>query len=107
MHLLRDLAVARGCREIGIHMALGATRRRLVGDIVGHAIWVGAAGAIATVVMALMLSGLLSSMVVDVSVDPIVFVLAPLLLLAAAALASYLPARRAANDDPLVALRHE
>ncbi|HXR97280.1 MAG TPA: ABC transporter permease [Terriglobales bacterium] len=108
IYCVLSYAVARREREIGIRMALGATRQRLVAGIVSQGMSCGAAGAAAGVVVALMLSSLLSAMVSDVSVtDPLIFVLAPVLLLAAAAVASYLPARRAANLDPLVALRHE
>ena len=100
--------VARRTREIGIRMALGAQRRSVVGlvmrqtmllVIIGVVIGLGAAPA-STRLIASLLYGLTPN-------DPLTIALAGLLLLTVAALAGYLPARRAARVDPMIALRHE
>lgn len=99
-------AVARRTREIGLRLALGAARRRVVLSVVGSGLTLVLAGAAAGVVGALPLTRLLSGVVFGVSVrDPAVFVAVPLVLLAVAAVAAFLPARRAARVDPMIALR--
>jgi predicted permease len=105
---LRAYLVTQRTREIGIRMALGATRRGVVELLLREGARMTAAGVIAGLALALGLVQILrqSGMLFDVSaVDPIVFTLAPLVLAIAATLASYVPARRALQIDPAVALR--
>lgn len=95
-------------REVGIRMALGATSGDIVGMVLGRGlVWVavglgiGIAGAVA-------FARLTASLLFGVSaIDPWTFAAAALLLGAAATLALYLPARRAARVEPLAALRDE
>jgi putative ABC transport system permease protein len=78
--------------------------------LVKEGTWIAAAGVVAGAVLAVGLVQLLrqSELLYDVrAVDPLVFSVAPLLLAAATAAASYLPARRALSVDPTVALKPE
>src|SRR5262245_53815955 len=101
-------AAARRTSEIGVRMALGAQRSdvvwlmmREVSLLVALGVGVGLAAAMAT-------TRLVSALLFDLTPnDPTTIALATLLMIGVAALAGYLPARRAAQVDPLVALRHE
>jgi ABC-type antimicrobial peptide transport system permease subunit len=100
--------VTRRTREIGIRMALGAnaadTRRLILRD--GFLVTLVGVGA--GMLLALGLGQILASTLWDVrAMDPVVFLTAPLLLTAVALVACYVPARRAARVDPMVALRYE
>ena len=100
--------VAQRTQEIGIRMALGATP----GNVVRLVLWQGIALAIlgATVGLAISfaLSRVIVSLLFDVKpTDLVTFGVATVVLLGAAVLASYVPARRATKVDPLVALRYE
>jgi hypothetical protein len=107
---LRAYLVMRRTREIGIRVALGATRTGIVAELLREGTRTAAAGMLAGLVIAIGLVGILrsSGMLLDVDiVDPLVFGGAALVLAAATAAASYLPARRALRVDPAVALRPE
>jgi predicted permease len=100
--------VARRTHEIGIRMALGARRRDVVGLVMRETMLLGAIGVIIGLSVALGATRLIESRLYGLTPnDPLTIVLASLLLLTVAALAGYLPARRAARVDPMVALRHE
>jgi ABC-type antimicrobial peptide transport system permease subunit len=87
-------------------MALGATRRRVLAHALGRALAHAAAGAAAGLLASLWLGRLLSALLFEVSPrDPVALLGAPLVLLLAAFLAGWLPARRAARTDPAVTLR--
>jgi putative ABC transport system permease protein len=101
-------AVAQRTSEIGIRMALGAEREHILGMVLRHGALMAASGVALGLVAALALARLLTSLLFETSAaDPPTFSLVPLLLLGVAALACYLPARRATRVDPLVALRCE
>ncbi len=101
-------AVSQRTREIGIRMALGAGPRDVLGMVLRGAVKLALAGVGAGLLAALALGRVMRSLLYGVSsFEPVVFTLAPLLLLAVACLASLLPARRAARVDPMVALRCE
>lgn len=93
-------------REIGIRMALGAARRDVVRLVVGTGMRMALVGVALGVVAALILGRLLASFFYGLSAtDPLVLAGAALLLVAVVALASYLPARRAAKLEPSRVLR--
>jgi putative ABC transport system permease protein len=97
-------------RELGIRLALGATRSDVVGQLVKEGSITSAAGIVVGLALALALVQLLrqSGMLYQVSaLDPAVFALAPLTLILATVAASYIPARRALRIDPSAALRPE
>ena len=95
-------------REIGLRMALGATKTSVVRLIVGEGLLVVAAGIAAGVVGGLALGRAISSLVFGVTAhDPLTFAGVTLVLGLVALAACLLPARRAAGVDPMVALRHE
>jgi ABC-type antimicrobial peptide transport system permease subunit len=99
---------AQRTREMGIRMALGASRRDILISVVRHGFQLTVAGIAVGLVGAFAISRLLQSMLVGVKPgDPETFIAVSLLLLAVALLASYLPARRATKVDPMVALRYE
>ncbi len=101
-------SVARRSREIGIRMALGARAKGVVGLIVWQATRMVLLGGLMGLGAALALTRFLRSLLYEVgSTDPLTFVGMGLVLALAAVLASYLPARRAARVDPVVALRCE
>jgi len=101
-------SVARRTQEIGVRIALGAARGRIAAMVVGRALLLGAAGVAIGVGGSLAVTRLLGSMLYAVSpTDPLVFAATSVFLLAVSALAAYVPARRAAAVDPMVALRHE
>ncbi|HYC69952.1 MAG TPA: ADOP family duplicated permease, partial [Opitutaceae bacterium] len=105
---VKAYSVARRTREIGIRMALGAAPGEVRGLILREGLAMALAGAALGLVLAAGLGQLCAGMLYDVSpVDPVSFTLAPAALLATALLACYLPARRATQVSPLVALRAE
>jgi predicted permease len=100
--------VARRTHEIGIRMALGATGGAVLRMALGEALWLVLTGSAIGLVAALAATRWLTHLLYGVTpADPLTLGLATLLLLAVATLAGYLPARRAARVDPLVALRHD
>ena len=91
-------------REIGVRLAIGATAGRVVGAFVGETLSVAAAGGL--IGWAIAFLGALQ-LAPSGRFDMLVFVIVPAVLTAVAALASWLPARRAARVDPAVTLRAE
>jgi predicted permease len=101
-------SVAQRTREIGIRMALGAEQQQMTAMFVRHGLRLTGIGVVIGVVAAFVLTRLMSSLLFGISAsDPLTYLSVAFGLLAAAALASYLPSRRAAGIDPAVALRVE
>jgi len=99
--------VGQRSREIGLRMALGARRADIVKLILGKGFVVASAGVLAGVFFSIYSTSLMTSLLYGVRPhDPAVFLTVPALLLIVALLASYIPARRAAQVDPMIAL-HE
>jgi putative ABC transport system permease protein len=95
-------------KEIGIRMALGATPREVTKLVLAHSVRLTIIGVLLGLAGAAALAQMLAGMLFGVSVtDPAIYLGAAFVLSAAILLASYLPARRAAAVDPMVALRHE
>ena len=100
--------VAQRAHELGIRVALGAAARDVRRLVVGQAVRLTAFGIVLGVAGACAMGRILSSLLYQVSpLDLRVFGVVAVMLLAVAALASYLPARRATRVDPMVALRAE
>jgi putative ABC transport system permease protein len=101
-------AVTLRTREIGIRMALGAERREVLAMVLRAGARLTAAGLAIGFVSSLAISRLLASLLFEVSAtDPATSAAVALVLSMAALVASYLPARRAAQVDPMIALRYE
>ena len=99
-------SVAERTRELGIRIALGADRRAIVRLIVGEGLLMAGAGLAIGAVGAWLLTGTMKTMLYEVSpLDPAVFAMTAVAVLAVTILASYVPARRALRVDPMVALR--
>jgi putative ABC transport system permease protein len=100
--------VSEQTRDIGIRMALGAPSASVLGAIFRRGLLVTGVGLAAGLPVAYALARLLASLIFGVTAtDPATFIGIPLALLATAALAIYIPARRAMKIDPIVALRYE
>jgi putative ABC transport system permease protein len=101
-------AVSLRTRELGIRIALGATRERVVRLVLGQGLWLTVAGVAVGLGAAFWLTRALSSLLFGVgAMDPLTFLVVPVPLVGVALLASYLPARRAARVDPVIAMRAE
>ena len=100
--------VSRRRREIGIRMALGASRANVLGLIVRRGVLYAGAGIAAGIAAALFLTRLMEGLLFGVAPrDPLTFVAVSAILLVIAVVASLIPALRAARVDPLEALRSE
>jgi hypothetical protein len=105
---LVSFAVVQRTREIGVRLALGATRRGVLLAVLAQCLRRVAWGVLLGLPVCLALSAFVASRVPLVhAFDAGAYLGAPLLLAAAALLAAYVPARRAASVDPLLALRHD
>ena len=101
-------AVTQRAREIGIRLALGAARGQVLGMVLRQGYAMVGVGLVIGLVVAVPMTGVLRSLLFEVSpTDPTVFGAIVALLAASGWLASYLPARRAARFDPVVTLRAE
>jgi putative ABC transport system permease protein len=98
--------VGQRSREIGIRMALGARRDDILRMFLGKGVALAGVGIVAGLVFSAFTASMMASLLYGVRPhDPAVFLMVPLLLLGVAALASYLPARRATKVNPMIALR--
>jgi ABC-type antimicrobial peptide transport system permease subunit len=105
---LMSYTVSGRTREIGVRMALGAQRSDVLWLVLGEALILVAVGIGVGVPAALASSRLLASMLFGLrGTDPISLAAVTVTLGCVAALASYIPARRATRVDPMVALRYE
>lgn len=101
-------SLAQRVQEIGVRLALGASPRRVVQLMTWQGLRVVLVGTAAGWVVALALGYVLQPRLVGVAFgDPLIYGGVPLLLIAVAVLACWLPARRAASVDPMIALRSE
>jgi len=101
-------AVAQRTREIGVRMALGAERNNISMLILGRGLRLLGSGLVIGVVVAIVLNRVLASLLVEIRPFELgVIALSSFILLSIAVAACYLPARRAARMDPLVALHYE
>jgi putative ABC transport system permease protein len=99
-------SVEQRSQEMGLRMALGAEPRHVIRLVAGQGLAMIGAGLLIGVGGALALTRLLASLLYGVSpTDPLTFAAIAAILLAAAALATYIPARRATRADPMVVLR--
>ncbi len=100
--------VAQRTSEIGLRMALGAQHGDVLWMVIKQGLGMATAGALAGLLSAWVLRRAVAQLVFEISpADPATFLAAALLLVSFAAAASYIPARRAAMVDPMVALRYE
>jgi putative ABC transport system permease protein len=100
--------VSQRTHEIGVRMALGARTSEIGWMVLRRSLLVTMSGVVAGVAAALILSSFMRSLLYGVApVDPVTFTAVPVLLMAVALLATWLPARRAARTDPLKALRFD
>jgi predicted permease len=99
-------SVAQRTQELGIRMALGASRRDILGLVVGNGIRLALAGIVIGLVASFALTRMMASQLYQTSAtDPATFAASAVLFLSVAALASYIPARRAMQINPTDALR--
>jgi putative ABC transport system permease protein len=100
--------VSQRTREIGVRSAIGASRGQIAGLIVRQGLWKGGIGVVLGLIGAALLSRYMTTLLFNVRpTDPAVYGAVSFVLISVALLASYLPARRAARIDPLIALRDE
>ena len=100
--------VTQRTREIGIEVALGATRQRVTRNVLARGLRLTLVGIVLGTAAAAFATRLVSSSLFGISpLDPLTFVAVPLLLVAVAAASSLLPVRRAAAVDPLIALKSD
>jgi predicted permease len=108
LYSVMTYTVSQRTREIGIRMALGATLRDVLGLVVSQGLRMALVGVALGLAGAFALTRVLERLLLGVgTTDFVTFVGVPALLIAVALLACYIPARRAARVNPLVALRHE
>jgi putative ABC transport system permease protein len=101
-------SVAQRSHEIGIRVALGASRKQVLRLVVGQSLVLALIGIAVGLAGALVLTRYLRTLIFEISPrDPLTLVTIPALLLAVALAASYFPARRATRVDPMQALRYE
>ena len=105
---LMAYSVTQRTREIGVRVALGSRPSDIFRLLIGNGLRLALMGIVAGVVAALALTRYLASMLFQVRpYDPVTFAVTAVVLLAIAAVACFIPARRATRVDPLVALRSE
>jgi putative ABC transport system permease protein len=105
---LTSYSVSRRTHEIGLRVALGASRSQIMRLVLGRGLVTSIVGAAIGVAAAFALTRGLAGMLYGVTAtDPMVFAGVPLLLIGISVLASYVPARKATAIDPLQALRYE
>ncbi len=108
MYGVISYAVNQRIHEIGIRIALGAQRQSIFGMVLGQGLKLALPGLAIGVALSVGLSRFLASLLVDTgALDPLAYASATALLFAVAALACYIPARRAMRVDPIIALRSE
>lgn len=101
-------SVSRRTPEIGVRMALGASRPAILRRVLRQGLWMAFIGVAAGLALSLAASKFLVNLLFQVKPnDPPTLALAAALVLAVTLLASFIPARRASRVDPIVALRHE
>lgn len=101
-------SVQQRTQELGIRMALGAGKREVLGLVIGNGVRLALIGIVLGLAGAFAMTRLLAKMLFGVkATDPLSFAVIALTLLTVAFVATYLPARRAARIDPIVALRYE
>jgi predicted permease len=100
--------VTQGSHDIGIRMALGAERSSILGMVLRRGMELTGAGVVLGLAGAALLTRAMASLLFGVSAtDLATFSIVPLLLIATAAIATWIPARRATRVDPVIALRDE
>ena len=104
---LVSYAVKQSTHEIGIRIALGASRAQLLGRFLERGLWLGATGAVCGLAGAVLATRLLASLLYGVSpTDAVSFAVAAAVVLTTVLVASFVPAWRASRTDPIAALRH-
>jgi len=118
IYSVMSYSVSQRTKEVGIRVAVGATRRDVLGLVIGETCRLAMIGALAGCAAAYVAGrlattqvylspGLASSQIQTASLNPAAFILSSLFLFGIALCASYVPARRALRVDPMLALRHE
>ena len=107
IYAVLSFQISRRTREIGIRVALGASRKEVLRLVLGEGTRPAFAGIVVGLAAAFALSRLLEGMLFGVRAhDPLVYAAVAAALACVAALASWIPARRALRVDPIIALRH-